>query len=310
MKRTLSAVVSSTALCLLLFGGTADAGGFDYCAETARAQKKACDFERKDDFWNAAGRCLNSGERLRACLVDSLEERRDAREECGDRLAARLELCDEFGPGPFAPDIDPAGFLSPAEIAAAPNPFFPLVPGTVYTYQGGAEKITVTVTAETKNIFGVTCLVVNDVVEEDGEVIEDTDDWYAQDIHGNVWYFGEIAMNFKGGELTDLEGSWKAGVDGAAPGIIMPASPVVGVVYRQEFLLGDAEDVAEVLSLAGTATVPAPGASCAGSCLVTADWIPIEPDVTEYKYYAPGIGPVLEVNPETGERVELVSVSP
>ena len=125
-----------------------------------------------------------------------------------------------------------------------------------------------TVTESTKLIEGVTCLVVNDLVEEDGLPIEDTDDWYAQDVDGNVWYCGEIAQNFEvfegddpeEAELVDVDGSWKTGRDGAQPGIIMLASPQVGDVYRQELALGEAEDAARVISTTGSATVPA--ASC------------------------------------------------
>ena len=117
--------------------------------------------------------------------------------------------------------------------------------------------------------------------------------------------FGEIAKNYEDGELVDLEGSWEAGVDGAKAGIIMKADPQVGDVYRQEFFLGDAEDMGEVLSLSGDETVPA--ADCDNECLVTKDYTPIEPDVEENKYYAPGVGPILEVDVETGERVELVN---
>ncbi len=147
--------------------------------------------------------------------------------------------------------------------------------------------------------------MVNDVVEEDGEVVEDTLDWYGIDKRYNIWYFGEIALNFEDGELADIEGSWTSGVDGAKPGIIMKADPQVGDVYRQEFLLGDAEDMGEVLSLTESARVPY---GAFDNCLMTKDYTPIEPGVFEHKYYAPGIGPVLEVNPETGERVELVEI--
>ena len=189
----------------------------------------------------------------------------------------------------------------------APNRWFPLVPGTTWTYEGGDETITVTVTEDTKEILGVTCAVVRDVVEEDGEVIEDTNDWYAQDKAGNVWYFGEIARNFEDGELHDLDGSWTAGEESAKIGILVPANPTVGEVYRQEFALAEAEDMGEVLSLDGTESVPA--AECSGDCLVTRDYTPIEPDAEENKYYAPGIGLILEVDTETGERVELVEMS-
>jgi hypothetical protein len=140
-------------------------------------------------------------------------------------------------------------------------------------------------------------------------VIEDTDDYFAQDVAGNVWYFGEISQSFDdNGDLENLDGSWKAGVELARPGIVMKAVPAVGDFYRQEFFLGEAEDMAEVTSASGTEAVP--GAACAGTCLVTNEFTPIEPDASEDKYYAPGIGLILEVDSETGDRVELIDYAP
>jgi len=277
------------------------------CNVTSAAALRACRHDVKDDYWTAYGICKNFVGDRRTCIDDARDERTEALDECVVRCEARQELCDAFGPQRFDPVIDPANFLSPAEIAAAPNPFWPLVPGTIHVYEGGGETITVTVTDETKEILGVTCIVVTDVVEEDGEPIEETVDWYAQDEDGNVWYFGEIAQNFEDGELSDLDGSWTGGVDGAKPGIVFEATPQVGDIYRQEFLLREAEDVAEVLSLNGDETAAA--ASCAGACVVTEEYTPLEPDGTEHKYYAAGIGLVLELNPDTGDRVELVEVT-
>lgn len=154
--------------------------------------------------------------------------------------------------------------------------------------------------------FDATCVVIRDVVEDDGEVIEDTKDWYAQDIHGNVWYFGEAVQDFENGELVSIDGSFTAGVNNAKAGIIMKAAPAVGDVYRQEFSLGNAEDAARVLSLTGSAAVPA--ARCRRDCLVTRDFTPLEPGVFERKFYAPGVGSILEVNPKTGKRLELVEI--
>jgi hypothetical protein len=283
--------------------------GGKFCSKTTNNAFIACGFEVKDDFWIARGNCnnLSDAEERRECTEETWEERIEGMELCMDQREARQDVCDALGEDPYDPEIDPLDFVDdPLEIGGPvePNEYFPLIPGTIWEYEGGDETITVTVTDETKEILGVNCIVVNDVVEEDGEVIEDTNDWYAQDLDGNVWYFGEIAMNYEDGELVDIEGSWTAGVDGAKPGIIMKADPEVGDVYRQEFFLGDAEDMGEVLMLDGTETVPA--ASCTGDCLVTKDYTPIEPDVEEHKYYAPDIGPILEVDMETGERVELV----
>jgi hypothetical protein len=230
----------------------------------------------------------------------------EAKEDCADQLAGRKAFCEAIGKDPYDPPIDPASFLSPAATAAAANPYFPLVVGRVWTYQKGPETIVVTVTDKTKLIQGVTTIVVRDVVSIGGRVHEDTDDYFAQHVDGTVWYFGELSKNFENGELTDIEGSFLAGVDGAKAGVIMPATPAVGDLYRQEFALGEAEDAAEVLSITGTETVP--GGSCTGTCVVTRDFNLLEPESEETKYYAAGVGLILEVDPESGERVELISV--
>ena len=191
--------------------------------------------------------------------------------------------------------------MKPEDIGKAvqANPYFPLVPGRTYIYKGEGETVTYMVTKETREILGVRCAVIHDVVTKDnGEVIEDTTDWYAQDTQGNVWYFGEVALNLVNGVVHNLHGSWMAGVDGALPGIIMKAVPVVGTMYRQEFSLGTAEDLAEVVSVTGSAT--AAGAKCAGNCLGTRDFTPVELGVNVFKYYAPGVGVIVEDNKDKG----------
>jgi hypothetical protein len=286
------------------------------CTNTATAALRACRAEVVDDFQIARGVCINlsdSAERSE-CLDEAGAERQEARGLCQEQRDARLDLCEALGEARYDPDFEPADFVDPLAIggAVAPNPYFPLIPGTRWVYEGGDETVIVTVTDRTKLIEGVTCLVVNDLVEEDGVAIEDTDDWYAQDLDGNVWYCGEIARNFEvfegdvpeEAELVDIDGSWKAGRDGALPGIIMLALPQVGDVYRQEVALGEAEDAARVISTTGSATVPA--ASCEGDCVVTRDFTPLEPDANERKFYAPGVGLILERDLESGDRVELV----
>jgi hypothetical protein len=290
----------------LVHPAVGESGDRNSCAKTARAAFRACEAEALDDYWIAAGSCQNEsdGAVRDACLDAARDERGEALDECPEQRDARFDVCDRLGPAPYDPAIDPAHFLAPAAIAANPNPLLPLVPGNVWRYAGGDETVTVTVTGETRQILGVTAIVVRDTAEVAGEVVEDTDDYFAQDTAGNVWYMGELSRNFEDGYLVDLDGSWIAGLDGARPGIVMKATPAVGDVYRQEFLLGDAEDLAEVLSLSGTESVPA--AACAGTCLVTHEFTPIEPDASESKYYAPGIGLILEVDDESGDRVELV----
>lgn len=226
-----------------------------------------------------------------------------------NQFRARKQLCHALGEVRYNPTVNPANFLTPAEIAASPNPLFPLVPGTTYNYRAvkdaGTETIAFEVTHQTRVILGVTCIVVHDAVQLDGSLIEDTDDWFTQDRAGNVWYFGESTAEYEGGLIVSIHGAWEAGVANAKPGIIMFAHPTVGKTYRQELLLGEAEDVAQVLALDKNVTVPAGNYS---NCLYTKDFTPLDPGVSERKYYAPGIGNVLTVNPATGDRTELISV--
>jgi hypothetical protein len=198
---------------------------------------------------------------------------------------------------PYQPAINPADF-----VMGVNNTYFPLVPGTTFVYEG-AEHVEVHVTNATRIVMGVVCTVVRDTVSEDGAVVEDTYDWYAQDVHGNVWYFGEDSREYEDGKLKGTAGSWEAGVDGALPGIIMFGHPLAGVTYRQEYLKGEAEDMGAVLSLNATATVPL---GTFHGVLRTKDFTPLEPGVLEHKYYAPGVGLVLEE--EGSSRVELTEV--
>ncbi|MGB6282287.1 MAG: hypothetical protein WBF55_01665 [Syntrophobacteria bacterium] len=292
------------------------------CSKTASSAYLACQYEVKDDYWIAKGNCYNLSDEdaQDECFDEAKDEYKGAKEECKDQLEARKEVCEGVGEAPYDPinDLEPT-FIDPDTINASnANPYFPLVVGNTWVYEGGGETITVTVTGETVTILGVKCREVSDVVEEDGVVIEETKDWYAQDEDGNVWYMGERSLSREACDeeeddcdtyLLADDGSWIAGVDSALPGIIMfgDLSDKVGTVFRQEFALGDAEDVAEVESV--TATESVPGGSCTDDCLKTRDFTPIEPGVDEFKYYAPGIGLILEVDPE-GERVELQTFTP
>jgi len=187
-----------------------------------------------------------------------------------------------------------------------------MAPGTRWTYreideEGTELKIVVTVTAETKRIAnGVTARVVRDTVTEDGELVEDTKDWYAQDARGNIWYLGEDTAEFAGGEISSRAGSFEAGVDSALPGIALPADPVPGMRYRQEYYEGEAEDNGEVLSTREMVEVPH---GRFRDALLTRDTNAIEPDVAEFKLYAEGVGPVLALGVSGGGgREELVAV--
>ncbi len=274
----------------------------------AKKLRSATKAELKADYALAKVRALmiaDAGDR-REFLAEAREDFKDENEIAGDAYKARLELAEALGEDElYTAPLNPADFVSVVD-----NPYFPLTVGTTRTYRAnveeGIETIVVTVLPETKVILGITCTVVRDTVSLDGVLIEDTFDWYAQDTTGNVWYLGEIALNYEDGDITDVDGSWISGVDTAQPGIVMPAAPTVGHVYRQEFLIGEAEDYAEILSTTASASVPFGNFT---NCVQTFDGIPLEPDVEEHKYYAAGIGPVLEIDIETGERVELISVT-
>jgi hypothetical protein len=206
---------------------------------------------------------------------------------------------------PYDPHIDPADF-----VAVIDNPYLPLAPGTTYTYEGSlkaaGERNIVSVTNRTKRIIGVTTTVVNDVVTVEGVIAEKTLDWYAQDRWGNVWYFGEDSKSYENGKVVSTEGSWEAGVDGAKPGIVMLGQPHVGDLYRQEYYPGVAEDMAQVLQLDASVTVPYGSFT---DVLVTKDWTPLDPKVVENKYFAPGVGLVLERSAKgPKEESRLVSV--
>jgi hypothetical protein len=274
------------------------------CTQTTRAAGRSCLLQTQADYWLALGICSNrpNDTQRQACGDRADEERQEAVVLCGEQFEARDDLCDLLGEQPYAPRIDPANF-----VAHISNPFLPLKAGSRWVYRGetedGLERVVVAVLNGTETILGVRCTIVRDTVTIDGELVEDTIDWYAQDRAGNVWYFGEISKSFEDGRLVSLDGSWRAGVDGAKPGIVMQAQPRVGNVYRQEFLLGEAEDYAKVVSLNGNAAVPA--GSCT-NCLVTGDFVPLEPDADERKFYKRGVGLILAVDRTTGDRIELI----
>ena len=216
-------------------------------------------------------------------------------------------------PGSALPQADEPVELDPADFTVdVTNPWFPLEPGTRWTYRettedGDVVQGVVTVTSATREIAnGVTARVVRDTVTLDGEIIEDTVDWFAQDRAGTVWYLGEDTAEFEDGNVTTREGSFEAGVDDAQAGVIMPAAPKVGMAYRQEYYEGEAEDNGEVLELGQRASVPAGEYD---NLVMTADTTSLEPDVLEHKYYASDVGLVLTIDKEGGGREELLSVT-
>jgi hypothetical protein len=201
--------------------------------------------------------------------------------------------------------LDPAQFTTQID-----NPYWPMTPGSRWVYRetdanGETQRVEVTVTDQTRTIIGIQARVVHDkVTTADGALVEDTLDWYAQDAKGNIWYLGEDTKEYDNGKVSSTEGSWEAGVDGAQPGILMPADPKRAMEYRQEYYRGQAEDAAQVLSLEMRAKVPA---GFFDHVLVTKDYTPLEPKLLEHKFYAKGVGPVMAITVKGGSsRSELV----
>jgi hypothetical protein len=201
--------------------------------------------------------------------------------------------------------LDPADF-----VARVDNPYWPMAPGSKWVSKeasahGPGQRVVVVVKSRTKEIAGIAATVVHDTVSEDGDVVEDTFDWYAQDACGNVWYLGENTKEFEDGKVVSTEGSWETGVQDAQPGVIVPADPQIGVDYRQEYLAGEAEDAARTLSLDEQVTVPF---GHFDDVMLVRETTPVEPKVLEYKFYALGVGPILSIGVSGGsDREELVS---
>jgi hypothetical protein len=207
----------------------------------------------------------------------------------------------------YAPHIEPAQFTSTID-----NPYFPLRPGSRWVYRGvGAdgkpEQTVIEVTSETRRVMGVGCVVVRDTATANGQVVEDSVDWYAQDAEGNVWNFGEETKEFDNGKLVGTEGSWEAGVQGAQPGIAMQANPKIGDHYRKEYFRGEAEDSADVLSLDEHATVPF---GAFDGVRMTKEYSPLESELVDHRYYARDVGLVLIVTVKGGNgRTQLVEMT-
>lgn len=321
----LTALIIFAAVCIAnnAFAGKRGMHKPGTCSFTANAAFLAGKNEIRDDYWISRGKCSNLVDLAlnEQCLDEAKEAYTEGKLLVKDQFHARKDICSSLGESPYDPPIDAVDFVDFAAVidegaSFTPNTYFPLVPGMQWTYivtdQDGeaVEEIEVEILAETKEILGVNCIVVRDTVWEIDEagdlvLVEDTDDWYAQDNLGNVWYFGEISKNYEDGELVDLEGSWKAGREYDMPGILMFAVPEEGVLYRQEFSLGNAEDMAEVAGYIDSLTVRG---TMYNNLLKTIEFTPVDPEVIEFKYYAPGVGVVKEEDPESGEVVELTSI--
>ena len=198
----------------------------------------------------------------------------------------------------YSVDLSPDDF-----VGAVDNPYFPLTPGATYVYEAttgeGLEHTEIEILFDTRQVMGVRATVVRDTVTLNGQLIEETYDWYAQDTSGNVWYLSEDVSNYESGQFVGKAGSWEAGVDGALPGIITFGDPSshLGEAYRQEYYQGRAEDLADPVGVSETLTVPYGSFTDVPKTL---DYTPLEPDAREEKYYASGIGLIKTVDLTTG----------
>ena len=284
----------------------ATAGTINACQRTADAVERACQAAAQSDYQLALAKCENIADpaQRKASRQQAAADREAALQTCSDQADAREAACVRLGPAPYDPVINPANFVSRID-----NPYFPLKPGTTFIHEGqttaGFEHVEFAVTHNTKVILGVTCIEVRDMVFTDGELTEDTIDWFAQDKDGNVWYFGENTHELEGGLITTIHGTFTAGVNGDKAGIIMKADPAVGDFYRQEFSLANAEDFAETISVTESVTVPA---GPFRNCLKSQETTPLKTNFLEHKFFAPGVGHVLTIDARTGDRVELIQI--
>ncbi len=304
----------------------AESGSGGYCTATAKLVYSACGLEARDDLMLARAKCINvSDVRDRAqCLADIRSAHKENGQTCRAQFDARRAVCAVVGEARYDPPFTPDRFDGDFRQLSNPNPYFPLGIGNRWVYLGEGERGVVEITSDTKLIAGVTCIVLRDLVYQDGLLKEATDDWFAAGRDGSTWYCGEEVKDYESfegdkprrPELVSRDGSFKHGQDGDKAGIIMPARPRAGQVYQEEFSLGNAEDVSEILSVnyafgAGGALdnlVPRDLALrlCGNrDCVVTKNYSAMEPGIYALKYYARGIGFFLETKPLEGQRLQL-----
>ncbi len=303
-----------------LAGGAAEAGSPNACRTISKLAIGSCQAEAHGTELLTDARCNNipDAAALKACIQAAAAAAKEERQSCRDQHDLWKGVCERLGPAPYSPVIDAANFPTSTTID---NPFFPLKPGTTFVYEGqtadGFEHVEFAVTHATRMILSIPCVEVHDVRKVAGNVVEDTRDWFAQDSVGNVWYFGEnttLVDNgsalVDGGLPTDLSGTWTGGVDGAQPGFVMEAHPAIGDFYRQEFFVGEAEDLAEVKSVTASESVPA--ATCTNECLETEESSTLAPGDVEHKFYKMGVGNILTIDfaadpPERSELVQIIT---
>jgi hypothetical protein len=302
------------------------AGNGKYCTQTATLVHRACGSEADDSYLRTAAACINlvDDTARQTCLADAKSARKDAVQLCADQKGARLGICAAVGEARYDPVFTQEFFETDYHNLSNPNRFMPLGIGNRWDYQGSGETVKIEILNRTKTIDGVKCIVQRDQVFKGGFIAEDTNDWFAQAKDGNVWYCGEEVKDYETfaddkpvtAELVSIDGSFKVDRDLARPGIIFMGNPRPGVTYREEVSLANAEDVSEIVSTTYRyGQIPeldrfVPKALvqllCRGDCVVTNAFTAVAPGVIERKYFAPGIGFILQTKPATGDTVQLV----
>lgn len=261
--------------------------------------------QAKADFWFSVAEALGDPQGnvfpgIKAAYVDMS----NAKALALQIFQARETLCADFGHLPYSPAVIAAEFS-----ATITNPYAPVRPGRTLVREKltpeGLERIETSMGNDVHMVNGIACRTVREYETLDGVLVEDSRNWIAQHQNGAVWYFGELVMSYQDSVLENLDGSWRYGREGALPGILALGLATPGDRYRQEYLLGRAEDVARVVRTGETVVVPA---GVFHNCLVIEEWDPLEPFEFLLSFIAPHVGLVLEVDLNSGERSELVAI--
>jgi hypothetical protein len=305
-------------------------GGNGACSTHAKLLRRACLADRNDDFLAHLADCayVVSEEDEGDCRADARAEADEKADECEEVYEARLDLCDLVGQDRFDIEFDADDFVDPDDIGDSidPNPYWPLTAGHTHVVIADGEITVVTATDEVREVGGLPCRVIRDLVfeesvDDEGELeyegIEVTQDWYAQHINGDVIYCGENTYEVEDGLIDNTDGSFANGTGRARAGFLIRAFPVVGEGDRQEMATDEAEDFVEYVSLAASPSEDEGGDAgafpCNGTCLKTFEVNPRDPGQAEHKYYLPGTGFVLatkldENGEPTGEREEVTCI--
>jgi hypothetical protein len=297
------------------------------CTTHARFLRKACAADQLDDYFVHLADCayLVSAGDEQACRADARDERNEMREECEEVFDARMDVCELVGEARFDTDLVPADFVDPNDIGDSvnPNPYWPLTAGHTQVIIAEGEVVVVTATDEVRDVGGLPCRVIRDLVFEEeeaegGEIdyaaVEVTQDWFAQHVNGDVVYCGENTYEIEDGLIDNTDGSFANGTERARAGFLVRAFPSVGAGDRQELATDEAEDIVRYEDLATSPSDDEGGDvdayPCNGTCLKTYEINPRDPGQAEHKYYLPGTGFVLaakldEDGEPTGEREEV-----